>query len=623
MPYFITDRHPECDQWAVVKEDGELLACHANEESAIEQMVAVSISEDMEPGGTYEGDEFRAALGGDKYSTSAEASARAEAIGCSGYHTMTEDGQRVFMPCDSHEAYEAIVGSAGYRSQHDMGASTPAPPEDQIEGSDENKPGSASGAGGNISLSEATETALRNKVKEHNDAMSEQDKPSWTRTTYGQLAAVYRRGAGAYSQSHRPNVSRGAWAMARVNAYLYLLRNGRPENANYVTDNDLLPEAHPKSTRSVELDNAEIRDVNLDPPAYMRAAARRGLEYYEQGLAGDGLVERTVREARAMANGSVTADKWTRIAAWIARHLVDLDAPAADPDNEAYPSPGVVAHLLWGSGPSKRAAERALAYAEGVVGRIEAENEGRARGESVKKLETRTNLTQIEVREGSDGMTFEGYAAVFDSDSQPLPFIERIKRGAFTRSLKSRNNIFFYWNHDSGQVLGSTRAGSLQLEEDDRGLKVRAQLPNTTLGRDVAELVRTGVIDSLSFGFSTVKDSWDESGNRRTLEAVRLHEVSLTPVPAYEGTAGSASVRGLDKIAQRADVDAESLATTLLKIEEGEDISVEEKSLVSKVLDTLAPEPEVEETEETPDAEALALLMLKKKKLELLEALNG
>lgn len=370
-------------------------------------------------------------------------------------------------------------------------------------------------------------------------------------------------------------------------------------------------------------DDDQSRAVDLSPPAYMMAAARRGLEYYEQGRGGDGLVDRTISEARAMVAGNVSPDKWVRIAAWIARHLVDLDSPAADPNNESYPSPGVVAHLLWGSGPSKRGAERALAYAMGVVDRIEDENEGRAQGESVKKLETRTNLTEIEVREDSDGMTFEGYAAVFDSDSQPLPFIERIKRGAFTRSLKSRNNVFFYWNHDSGQVLGSTRAGTLQLREDDRGLKVSATLPNTTLGRDVAELVRTNVIDSLSFGFSTVKDSWDESGNRRTLEAVRLHEVSLTPVPAYEGTAGSASVRGLDKIAQRADVDAEGLATTLLKIEEGEDISIEEKSLVSKVLETLAPEPEAEEVEDNSDAEGLALLMLKKKKLELLEALHG
>ena len=56
MPYFVTDRHPDCPNWATVKEDGELLACHATEQDAIDQMVAVSISEDMEPGGMYEGD---------------------------------------------------------------------------------------------------------------------------------------------------------------------------------------------------------------------------------------------------------------------------------------------------------------------------------------------------------------------------------------------------------------------------------------------------------------------------------------------------------------------------------------------------------------------------------------
>ena len=66
------------------------------------------------------------------------------------------------------------------------------------------------------------------------------------RATYTKLAAVYRRGAGAYSVSHRPGVSRGAWAMARVNAFLYLLRRGRPEDAKYKGDNDLLPKAHPR-----------------------------------------------------------------------------------------------------------------------------------------------------------------------------------------------------------------------------------------------------------------------------------------------------------------------------------------------------------------------------------------
>jgi HK97 family phage prohead protease len=621
MPYFITDKHPECDNFAVVKEDGELIACHASEDEAIAQMVAISISEDLEPGGTYEGEEFRIALPGDKFTTKEEALDRAKAIGCAGYHTMTSDGETIFMPCDTHSEYEKLVeGGSGYSSYRNDEASTPAPEEDQIFGSEKNPEGSAADEDGDIELSDSTETALENKVEEHNQKMMDDDRPDWTRASIGQLRAVYRRGSGAYSTSHRPNVSRAAWSMARVNAFLYLLETGSPKNALYISDNDLLPVGHPKSTK--ENGDSE-RDVNLAPPAYMRAAARRGLEYYSEGLGGDGLVDRTIEEARAMAAGNVSPDKWSRMVSWISRHLVDLDAPAADPSNEGYPSPGVVAHLLWGSGPSKRAAERVLKYAKDVVAKIEADNIGLARGESVKKLETRTNITEIEFREDGDGMSFEGYAAVFDSDSQPLPFIERIKRGAFSRSLKSRNNVFFYWNHDSGQVLGSTRAGTLSLQEDDKGLKVRAKLPNTTLGRDVAELVRTQVIDSLSFGFSTIKDSWDESGNRRTLEAVRLHEVSLTPVPAYEGTAGSASVRGLDLIAQRADVDAEGLATTLLKIEEGEDISTEEKSLVSKVLDTLSPDPEVEESEGLTEEDSLGLLLLKKKKLEILEALNG
>ena len=61
MPYFISDRHPDCPGWSVVKEDGELLACAESQEAAVEQMVAVSLAEDMEPGGTYEGDEFKPA----------------------------------------------------------------------------------------------------------------------------------------------------------------------------------------------------------------------------------------------------------------------------------------------------------------------------------------------------------------------------------------------------------------------------------------------------------------------------------------------------------------------------------------------------------------------------------
>lgn len=369
-----------------------------------------------------------------------------------------------------------------------------------------------------------------------------------------------------------------------------------------------------------------MRQVNLEPPAYMRAAARRGLAYVEEGLGGDGLRQRTINEARAMAQGNVTPDKWVRLRAWIARHMVDLDAPDADPDSPNYPSNGVVAHLLWGSGPSKRAAQRAYDYADGVIARMEKENEGRTRGKALKELELRVNPVDYQITDSEEGMRFEGYAAVFDSDSRPLPgasrsgsFVERIAPGAFLRSLKSRNDIKLLWNHDTSEVLGSTRSGTMKLIEDDRGLKVMATLPNTSRGRDAAELLRRGDVDAMSFGFTVPKggDEWNAAGNERVLREIMLHEVSLVAFPAYEGTTGTTSVRGLAKVAERADVDVDALSDALLKLENGETMTEEDTRLLTDVLDSIAPEkPEVDTAAE--EEKAKAMLALKKKKLELL-----
>ena len=367
----------------------------------------------------------------------------------------------------------------------------------------------------------------------------------------------------------------------------------------------------------------EIRQVNLTPPAYMRAAARRGLQYYADGQGGDGLVQTTIREARAMAAGNVTAEKWVRIRAWIARHLVDLDAPAARPDSPDYPSAGVVAHLLWGSGPSKGAARRALAYAESVVSRIEQENSARtsARGAAMSKVEVRHTQAHFEVRDDSDGMTFEGYAAVWNSPSEPLPFVERIAPGAFARSIKrARNDIKLLWNHESGQVLGSTRAGTLKLVEDERGLKVIANLPPTTTGRDAAVLLKRGDIDSMSFGFSVPSggDSWSADGAERTLNSVRLHEVSIVAFPAYTATAGTTSVRGIEEIAKRTAIDTDQLADAMLKLEEGAELTGDDANLLRTVIDELSPRVPAPTDEPVLDLGDSSMLELAKAKLKLL-----
>lgn len=444
MPYFITDESPMCSGWAVVKEDGEEVACHKDKQSAIEQMVAISIAEGIEPGGTYH----------------------------------KQDG--------------------------------------------------------------------------HTDEQ--------------------------HSEEYRVEACQDCDGNCEV------------------------------------CDTEEVRQVNLTPPAYMRAAARLGLRYYEEGKGGDGLVDATIREARAMAQGNVTADKWVRIRAWIARHLGDLDSPAARPDSPDYPSAGVVAHLLWGSGPSKQAAQRALAYAEGVVSRIEAENEGRAKGEALSKVETRVFTNEFEVREDASGMTLTGYAARFNQPSEPLPFIERIAPGAFKRSLKSRNDIKLLWNHNTDMVLGSTRAGTLTLTEDELGLRVQATLPDNTWGRDAKVSIQRGDVTGFSFGFTVPSggDSWSADGSERTLKSVRLLEVSTgVAFPAYPSTNGTAQVRGLDKVAERNNIDADALADALLKLEDGQPISTDEKEMLSRVISDLSP------VEEQP-APDLGMLNLKKKKLELL-----
>lgn len=569
---------------------------------------------------------YRAPVGdGDKFTTEQEALDRAKVIGCEGTHSMDENGETIYMPCSTHIIYDSIMNETQDGEQY----RAPAPAKDQIKGSDTNKEGSASGAGGDITLDEQTITGLKNKVTAHNDEMKAANKPDYTRTTLGQLSAVYRRGSGAYSTSHRPGISRAQWSMARVNAYLYLLRNGRPANAAYITDNDLLPAGHPRSTRSDDQD-LETRAIT-QAPAFMRAAARRGLEFYADGKAGDGLTDKTVREARLMADGQVSDDKWLRISAWIARHLTDLDAPAASPTNDGYPSAGVVAHFLWGSGASKAQARRTQEFADRVVARIQADQQESnslqnakwksialnlnkdERQQMTTTVERRVNTVDFDIRNGeasADGMSFTGYAAVFNSPSEPLPFTETIREGAFKRSLKSRNEIKLFMNHNTDVVLGSTRAGTLKLTEDSRGLLAQADLPDTSAGRDLSVLMQRGDVSSMSFGFSVPPkgDTWSQDGATRELHQVRLHEVSIvTGFPAYEAT--TASVRSLEILATRTAVDVDALSDAITRLEAGETLEANHADLISEVVSKLrAEEPIVD----------LSALEIKRKHLDLL-----
>jgi len=669
MPYFITDKSPDCSGWATIKEDGEVLGCHENKQDAVDHMVAISIAEDMPPGGernsqaneviivdidgtllsgsrgiqknidyvnllypdyyiyivtgrpasderetvkqltdagvrfndiqfnedmsvstaeykkqtaadtltenpvklaidndadarraysslgiatkdpktitanetpsirqvsldvpvyirtaAREGlDYYGEGLAGDGLTDGTVREARALARG-----EITEDkvvranawAQRhavdLEAPKNSDAGNDQFPGAGAVahylwginplnpqparawfanKSEAIKSERAPAPPADQITGSDKNPQGSAKAPAGakTIELTATIEEGLKNKVTDHNDKLDASD-PSWKRATIGMLRSVFRRGAGAYSTSHRPGITRDQWAYARVNSYLYLLRTGRPQNPKYVTDNDLLPQGHPRSTRSLDLNVANIGDMS-------------------------------------------------------------------------------------------------------------------------EQVETRRVIVNdFEFRQGpnGDGMSFTGYAAVFNSDSEPLPFIERIAPGAFKKSLKGRNTIKMYMNHDSSMLLASTRSKTLRLQEDAKGLLVEADLPPTSVGKDLSILMKRGDVNSMSFGFSvpTGGDKWSDDGMTRELRQVRLHEVSVvTGFPAYQAT--TASVRSLEVLSQRTGVDADLLAEAITTLEIGGTLSDDAADLLSSAVSKLRAEP----------ARVPASVSLLAKKLDLLKSI--
>ena len=250
-------RYWSCRQWrSGAKVEASDCGCGCEDDIMIEMIEAEMIRRDV-------------------FDNPGEAMERAKELGCDKIHQHDENGKTVFMPCNTHEEYmdknqgrdvevegdkdeedeyersmkrnlkyaeESGCGCGGNveAKKHDP-RSTPAPKKDQKKGSKRNKPGSAT-PGGKVTFSESVTNSLKNKVKEHNE---KSDK----KVTLGMLKAVYRRGAGAYSTSHRPGVSRAAWSMARVNAFLKLVRSGKPSNPKYVQDNDLLPSNHARKSK--------------------------------------------------------------------------------------------------------------------------------------------------------------------------------------------------------------------------------------------------------------------------------------------------------------------------------------------------------------------------------------
>lgn len=139
--------------------------------------------------------------------------------------------------------------------------------------------------------------------------------------------------------------------------------------------------------------------------------------------------------------------------------------------------------------------------------------------------------------------TVSGYAALFNSPSEDMGFIELIEPGAFREAIPT-SDIRALFNHDPNLILARTASGTLKVYEDDKGLRYEFDIPQTTFGNDFRIMLQRGDVSQSSFAFSVKEQAWetkkDEAGNiqytRRIKKVERLYDVSPVTYPAYADT---------------------------------------------------------------------------------------
>ena len=149
-------------------------------------------------------------------------------------------------------------------------------------------------------------------------------------------------------------------------------------------------------------------------------------------------------------------------------------------------------------------------------------------------------------------------------------FVEEIASGAFDDSLKVRD-VVGLWSHDTSQVLGNTKSGTLRLENTKDELRFELDIPDTSVGNDAWELIQRGDVDGVSFGMRVTKDRWSSEkrdGQRiykRSILNAELHEISPVAFPAYP--ANEVSVRSLDEYREKEKLAALEYRKRKLKLE--------------------------------------------------------
>ena len=293
-------------------------------------------------------------------------------------------------------------------------------------------------------------------------------------------------------------------------------------------------------------DDERAVDDTYEPPRGVQNAAQRALEWIAEGLAGDGFTDVGRARASQLANGEpVSRETIGRMANYFGRHASDRNAEGFNAGEDGFPSPGRVAWDAWGGDAGR-------SWSQGI---IDAEDgSSMDRGEHLMDTYHRTEdgvtvpdrevrrVERLELRQSDDGLPMiEGYATVYDYryDIGGGPdmggFTEVIATGAASKSAQEAD-VRLLANH-GGLPLARTRSGTLQLESDDIGLKVRATLdPSNPAAQEVRSAMERGDVDQMSFAFRVVRDQWNADYSERTISEVKLFDVSVVTYPANPAT---------------------------------------------------------------------------------------
>ena len=416
-------------------------------------------------------------------------------------------------------------------------------------------------------LSENTRTALENKVEDHNE---EYGSAASKRVTLGMLTKVYERGIGAYNTnpgSVRPSVSSPEqWAMARVNSFLYAVRNERFRGGKH--DTDLFPAGHPLKSDKEEnkMDNKKQRHIKsvvetdeeivitfgkseMDETSYHeedeRAAADELVvgDFVKWETSGGNAYGRIIQ---IEANSEIEADSGFVIRGTSEDPVALIRLYRYDSDSDAYIERKPVLNVVHSfSSLEKYSAE--------------------VRKSSVVKEQREFRMEEVE----REGRTIRGYAAVYNSDSEWMGgFYEQIERGAFDDVMNDDTRAYF--NHDESLLLGRVSSGTLRIGTDARGLYYEVDLPNTSYANDLIELMKRGDVNQSSFAFLIDRDRWEERDGKtyRIIEKVsRLLDVSPVSQPAYPAATSELVQRNNTPESEGAEVEATAATEEVSDIE--------------------------------------------------------